>query len=80
MKPSRTMARVHLLAAVLIASLGALAAEAATIETGMGDGDWRRHEIVRTYRDEDGCQLRVVSYHRTNGDVDTRESRDCGKD
>lgn len=80
MKPCRAMASVHLLAALLVASLGALAMERATIETGMGDGDWRRHEIVRTYRDQDGCRLRVVSYHRPNGDVDTRESRECGKD
>lgn len=43
-------------------------------------GDWRRHEIVRTWRDEGGCRLSVVSYHRPNGDVDSRQIRDCGKD
>ncbi len=45
-----------------------------------GRGDWRRHEIVRTWRDEGGCRLSVVSYHRPNGDVDSRQFRDCGKD
>ncbi|MCW2319001.1 hypothetical protein M2322_004570 [Rhodoblastus acidophilus] len=43
-------------------------------------GDWRRHEIVRTFRDEAGCRLSVVSYHRPDGDVDTRLSRDCGRE
>ena len=45
-----------------------------------GRGDWRRHEIVRTWRDESGCRLIVVSYHHPGGDVDSRQFRDCGKD
>jgi len=77
MTPARRIAIAHLLAA--LALVGALTGEAAALETGAGDGDWRRHEIVRTYRDEDGCRVRVVSYHRLNGEIDTRESRDCGK-
>ncbi|MCW2284967.1 hypothetical protein M2323_002906 [Rhodoblastus acidophilus] len=43
-------------------------------------GDWRRHEIVRIWRDESGCRLSVVSYHRPNGDIDSRQTRECGKD
>jgi len=43
-------------------------------------GDWRRHEIVRTYRDESGCRLSVVSYHRPGGGVEQRQIRDCGRD
>lgn len=43
-------------------------------------GDWRRHEIVRSWRDESGCRLSVVSYHRPDGDIDQRQIRDCGKD
>jgi hypothetical protein len=45
-----------------------------------GKGDWRRHEIVRNWRDESGCRLRVVSYHHPGGEVDSRQIRDCGKD
>ena len=45
-----------------------------------GKGDWRRHEIVRTWRDEGGCRLSVVTYHRPNGEVDHLQNRDCGKD
>lgn len=42
-------------------------------------GDWRRHEIVRTYRDDEGCRLAVIAYHHANGGVDTLERRDCSK-
>jgi len=45
-----------------------------------GKGDWRRHEVVRTWRDEGGCRVSVISYHHPDGVVETRESRDCGKD
>jgi hypothetical protein len=44
------------------------------------EGDWRRREIVRTWRDEDGCQLRVIFYHRPDGEVETRQTRDCNKE
>ncbi|MBB4200092.1 hypothetical protein GGD83_003919 [Rhodoblastus sphagnicola] len=42
-------------------------------------GDWRRHEIVRSYRDDAGCQLVIINYHHTDGGVDVRENRDCSK-
>ncbi|PPQ38739.1 hypothetical protein [Rhodoblastus acidophilus] len=42
-------------------------------------GDWRRHEVVRTYRDDEGCRLSIIAYHHANGGVDTRERRDCGR-
>jgi len=56
---------------------GASAAPGARIDAR---GDWRRHEIVRNWRDESGCRLRVVSYHRPDGDIDSRQIRDCGRD
>jgi chloramphenicol 3-O-phosphotransferase len=45
-----------------------------------GRGDWRRHEIVRTWRDEAGCRLSVVTYHRPDGEIERRQNRECGKD
>jgi hypothetical protein len=42
-------------------------------------GDWRHHEIVRTYRDDEGCHLTVISYHHADGGVDVLKSRDCRK-
>jgi len=42
-------------------------------------GDWRRHEIVRTYRDDEGCRLAIIAYHHANGGVDTLERRDCSR-
>ena len=45
-----------------------------------GKGDWRRHQVVRTWRDEGGCRVSVISYHHPDGVVETRESRDCGKE
>lgn len=45
-----------------------------------GRGDWRRHEIVRTWRDENGCRLSFISYHHPGGKVDSRQVLNCGKD
>lgn len=42
-------------------------------------GDWRRHEIVRTYRDDEGCLIVVIAFHHADGGVDSREQRDCRK-
>ncbi|MBB4199419.1 hypothetical protein CCR94_20180 [Rhodoblastus sphagnicola] len=47
---------------------------------GADKGDWRRREVVRTYRDNEGCKISVISYHHGDGDVETRQSRDCGRD
>jgi len=72
---------------LLAAAALALTAAAGMAQVGSGlhppgaeNGDWRRHEIVRVYRDNEGCRIRVISYHRPNGAIDTRQSRDCGHD
>ena len=80
MTTCRKIETALLLATLGLSALALPAVGAGTLETGRDEGDWRRHEITRTYRDEDGCRLRVVSFHRINGDVDTRESRECGRD
>jgi hypothetical protein len=73
-------------AAVYLLALGAAPARAGSVSLAPGlqidgsGGDWRRHEIVRIWRDQGGCRLSIVSYRRPDGEIDTRESRTCGKD
>ena len=66
--------------AVFSPALAGTMAIAPNANVDQGKGDWRRHEVVRTWRDESGCRLSVITYHRPNGEVDRRQSRDCGKD
>lgn len=42
-----------------------------------GPHHYRQGEVVRQYQDEDGCMVRVIRYHRPDGDVVTRRTRDC---
>ena len=68
--------------ATLLAPAAPARADAASLDAPAyaGKGDWRRHEVVRTWRDGGGCRVSVISYHHPDGVVETRENRDCGKD
>lgn len=74
--------KTWLLAAAALALTGAagMAQVGVGLHPGAENGDWRRHEIVRVYRDNEGCRISLVSYHRPDGGIDTRQSRDCGRD
>jgi hypothetical protein len=78
------MKRVFLAAAALPLAVSGVSAQVVSMVPNARmdgtEGDWRRHEVVRSWRDQGGCRLSVVSYHRPDGDIQTRESRDCGKD
>jgi hypothetical protein len=45
------------------------------IDTGVRT--WGHREVIRQYEDSDGCMVRVIRYHRPDGDVVTRRTRDC---
>ena len=42
------------------------------VDTGMG-----ADKVVREYQDEEGCTVRVIQHNRGNGDVVTRQDRQC---
>ncbi|MCW2318996.1 hypothetical protein M2322_004565 [Rhodoblastus acidophilus] len=72
-----TLAQLPLIRQSVLAQTAARDEAAGMQATGVECGDWRRHEVVRFYRDQNGCRLYTITYHRPDGDVDFQAHRDC---